>query len=431
MIDRRATRKDMQMITTGIAVRRIGVACVLAGLCLMRPLAAAGPEDVGLSTERLDRIDKVIRQYVDEGKVAGAVTLVSRNGRTVYHKAFGMRDIEAKSPMTTDAMFRIASMSKPITCTAVMVLYERGCFLLNDPVSKYIPEFADPEVLVRSPDGTYVRRPARREITIRHLLNHTSGITYGEDAQGPFYKEARITTGLTPTDDTLGEMVRRLAKLPLISQPGEEEHYGLSIDVLGYLVEVLSGQDFNAFCTEEIFKPLGMKDTHFALPEKKLSRLAKLYSLTPAGTLEQDATDPEFLVRQRLFSGGAGVITTASDYARFAQMILNNGELDGVRILSRKTVELMTSNSIGGLYAPFRYNSGDKMGYGFGIRTERGEFDELESIGIIGWDGAYFTRFWIDPKEKLVGIFLTQMKDYWQTDLATKYRVLVYQAIVD
>ncbi len=419
------------MKAASIAIRWTGLMVALVSLWLVQPLAGAAPEGVGLSTERLGRIDKVMQQYVDEGKVAGVVTLVSRNGRTIHHKAVGMRDIEADLPMTTDSMFRIASMSKPITCTAVMMLYEQGYFLLNDPVSKYIPEFANPEVLVRSSDGTYVRRPAEREITIRHLLNHTSGITYGEDSQRPFYEQARITSGLSPTTDTIGEMVKRLAKLPLISQPGEEEHYGLSIDVLGYLVEVLSGQDFNSFCTEHIFKPLAMNDTHFVLPEEKLPRLARLYSLTPDGKLEEDRTPPEFLIRQRLHSGGAGIISTASDYARFAQMILNDGELDGVRILSRKTVELMTTNSIGDLYAPFRYNTGDKMGYGFGIRTERGEFDELESLGTVGWDGAYFTRFWIDPKEKLVGVFMAQMKDYWHTDLATKYRVLVYQAIVD
>lgn len=412
-------------------MKTVGMVICAINLWLAQPVTAATPEAVGLSTERLGRIDEVMQQYVDEGKIAGAVTLVSRNGQTVYNKAFGMRDIEADLPMTTDSMFRIASMSKPITCTAVMILYEQGYFLLNDPVSKYIPEFADPEVLVRSPDGTYVRKPARREITIRHLLNHTSGITYGDDAQGPFYREARISSGLIPMDDTIGEMIKRLAKLPLISHPGEEEHYGLSIDVLGYLVEVLSGEDLNTFCTERIFEPLKMMDTHFVLPAEKLPRLARLY-LRPSGdTLQKDRTPPQFLVHQRLYSGGAGMISTAADYARFAQMILNNGELDGVRILGRKTVELMTTNSIGDLHAPFPYNSGDKMGYGFGIRTQRGEFDELESLGIIGWDGAYFTRFWIDPKEKLVGVFMTQMKDYWDTDLAAKYRVLVYQAIAD
>jgi CubicO group peptidase (beta-lactamase class C family) len=391
---------------------------------------ATVPETVGLSAARLDRIDKVMQQYVDEGKVAGVVTLVMRDGKVAHHKAFGKSDIEASKPMTTDAMFRIASMSKPITATAVMVLYEQGRFLLNDPVAKYIPEFANPRVLVRSDDGSSRIEPARREITIRHLLNHTSGLTYDDGPLGPYYKEAGIATGLAPTDDTIEQMVKKLAKLPLISQPGEEMHYGLSIDVLGYLVEVLSGQDFNRFCQEHIFGPLQMDDTCFVLPEEKLPRLARMYSLAD-GKLKKSATDPAFLTRQPFFSGGAGIVSTAADYARFAQMVLNGGQLDGARVLSRKTVELMLSNSIGDLYAPFRYNTGDKMGYGFGIRTERGAFDELESLGIVGWDGAYFTRFWIDLDEKFVGIFMTQMDNYWWADLATKYRVLVYQAIVD
>jgi CubicO group peptidase (beta-lactamase class C family) len=323
-------------------------------------------------------------------------------------------------------------MSKPITCTAVMILYEQGRFLLNDPIPKYIPEFDHPQVLVRSTTGgSDSFEPARHEITVRNLLNHTSGITYDDGPLGKYYKEAGIATGLDPAETTIGKMVKKLAKLPLISHPGEQEHYGLSIDVLGYLVEVLSGKDLNTFCKEHIFEPLHMNDTCFVLPREKLPRLARMYRMNKSGQLEKTTVDPAFLTNQTFFSGGAGLISTAADYARFAQMILNDGQLDGIRILSRKTVELMTTNSLSDLYAPFRYNTGDKMGYGFGIRTERGQFDELESLGIIGWDGAYFTRFWIDPKEHLIGVFMTQMDNYWWADLATKYRVLVYQAIVD
>ncbi len=412
----------------------IAYSLLLAWACITsaQALPTTSAEQVGLSPERLGRIDMVLRQYVEEKKIPGAVVLIARKGKVAYQKSFGRIDVDANVPMGTDAMFRIASMSKPLTCTAVMVLYEQGKFLLNDPISKYIPEFVKPQVLVPGTNGgadTLV--PARQEITIRHLLNHTSGLTYGDGPLAKYYKEAGIATGLSPTETTIGEMVKKLAKLPLISRPGEQEHYGLSIDVLGYLVEVLSGKDFNTFCNEQIFQPLQMKDTCFVLPQEKLPRLARLYQMNRSGQLQKDATDPAFLTRQTFFSGGAGVISTAADYARFAQMILNGGQLDGVRILSRKTVELMTSNSLGELYAPFRYNTGDKMGYGFGIRTERGQFDELESLGIVGWDGAFFTRFWIDPKEQLVGVFLCQMNNYWSTDLATKYRVLVYQAIAD
>lgn len=405
-------------------------ALLLAGSAAAEPLVSAVPESVGLSTERLARIDSVMQQYFDEGKIGGVVTFVMRDGMVAHHKAFGMIDVEEGRPMTPDAMFRIASMSKPITATAVMMLYEQGRFLLNDPISKYIPEFAHPQVLVRSEDGTTTTEPARREITIRHLLNHTSGLTYDDGLLGPYYREAGIANGLRPTDDTIEQMVKKLAKLPLISHPGEEMHYGLSMDVLGYFVEVLSGQDFNTFCQENIFKPLQMNDTCFVLPQDKLPRLARMYRMTPQG-LSPEGTDPAFLTTQPFFSGGAGLISTASDYARFARMILHGGQFNGVRILGRKTVELMTSNSIGDLYAPFRYNTGDKMGYGFGIRTERGEFDELESLGMIGWDGAFFTRFWIDPQENLIAVFMAQMDNYWDADLATKFRVLVYQAIVD
>jgi len=408
------------------------VLLLLEGMSFAKGLAIALPEEVGFSSERLQRINKIMQQYVDEGKIAGVVTLLARKGKIVHHEAFGMIDIEDKKPISKDTMFRIASMSKPITCIGVMILYEQGQFLLNDRVSKYIAEFANPKVLVRTAsDDSFKTEPARREITIRHLLNHTSGLTYGEGPHGRLYKEAGIATGLDPAEGTIGDMVKKLARIPLISHPGEEVHYGLSIDVLGYLVEVISEKDFNTFCKEQIFEPLQMNDTYFILPKEKLPRLARLYSLNKSGKLEKDATDPVFLTEQKFFSGGGGLISTASDYDRFAQMILNGGELDGVQILSRKTVELMTSNSIGQLYAPFRYNTGDKMGYGFGIRTERGEFDELESIGIYGWDGAFFTRFWIDPKEQLVGVFMSQMKNYWSADLATKYRVLVYQTIVD
>jgi CubicO group peptidase (beta-lactamase class C family) len=388
------------------------------------------PQRAGLSPDRLERIDAVMQQYVDEQRIPGVVTLVAREGRIVYHKAFGMADIEAERPMTTDNLFRIASMSKPITATAVMILYEQGKFLLNDPVSKYIPEFANPQVLVWAVDGTTTREPARQEITIRHLLNHTSGITYDDSPLGPLYKEAGIATGLGPTDQTIEQVIKKLAKLPLISHPGEEMHYGLSMDVLGYFVEVISGRDFNTFCQEEIFTPLKMTSTYFVVPEEQLAKVARMYRLTATGELREDA-DPAFLTSQKFFSGGAGLVSTAADYCRFAQMILNGGQLDGVHILGRKTVELMTSNSGGELYAPFRYNTGDKMGYGFGIRSERGQFDELESLGMYGWDGAFFTRFWIDPTEDLVAVFMVQMNNYWSADLATKYRVLVYQAIVD
>jgi CubicO group peptidase (beta-lactamase class C family) len=390
------------------------------------------PEQVGLSSARLDRINKAVNEYIESNNIAGAVTAISRRGKIAHFKSYGLMDIEADKSMSKDAMFRIASMSKPITSTAVMILYEEGYFLLSDPVSKYIPEFANPKVITASSTPTSIEfEPAKREIAIRHLLNHTSGITYGEGLHSKLYSQAKITSGLGSTEGTIEEMVKKLARQPLISHPGEEFHYGLSIDVLGYLVEVVSGMSLDEFLKQRIFIPLKMPDTHFVLPKSKLSKLAKNYRRTDDGKLEIEDVDLSYLLSQTYFAGGAGLVSTASDYMRFAQMILNKGELDGVRILSRKTVELMTSNSIGDLYASFRPNSGDKFGYGFGIRTERGEYDELESLGIIGWDGAFYTRFWIDPEEQLIGIFMSQAQDNWNSSFVNKYRVLVYQAIDD
>jgi len=403
---------------------------VLAGT-----LPVVEPEDVGMSSERLDRLNKIMTDYVRQGKMPGAVTLIARRGKIAYFQAYGMMDIEAEKQMQKDAMFRIASMSKAITSVAVMILYEEGQFLLTDPVSKYIPEFKNPRVLETDPDtGQEKLVPAGSEITIRNLLNHTSGITYGDGPLAEYYKKSGITVGLTPTQGTIEQMIKKLGKLPLISHPGEEFHYGMSVDVLGYLVEVISGVTFDEFLKQRIFVPLQMKDTYMVLPNDKLPRLAKTYKYMDGKMVESDI-DLSYLTTQTYFSGGAGLVSTPSDYLRFAQMLLNKGRLDGVRILSRKTIEMMTSNSIGDLYIwdSFEHNGimGDKFGLGFGIRTERGKYDQLESLGMYGWDGAFYTRFWIDPKEELVGIFMSQVDNYWYETLIGKFRVLTYQAIAD
>jgi CubicO group peptidase (beta-lactamase class C family) len=420
------------MNTAAHMVRGISLLTLLFLIASSPALAqSVTPEDAGLSSERLTRVDNAIEQAIEEGQVAGAVALINRHGSTVYNKTFGMMDREADTPMRSDALFRIASMSKGITSTAIMILYEEGHFLLNDPVSKYIPAFKNPKVIMPAEtNNRYTLVPANREITIRMLLNHTSGITYGAGVHREIYDDAGMTVGLTPTEGTIEEMILKLAKLPLISQPGEEFHYGMSIDVLGYLVEVVSGQTFDEFMRERIFEPLGMNDTHFVLPREKLPRLARYYRTDGKGTFTLDAVDLSYLCTQTYFSGGAGLVSSASDYMQFALMILNNGKLNGTRILSRKTVELMTTNSIGDLYAPFRTSSGDKFGYGFGIRTERGEYDELESLGIIGWGGAFYTIYWIDPAEDLVAVLMTQAGGPG-LNLRGKYLVSVYQAIDD
>ena len=399
-------------------------------------LPATVPEKIGLSSERLNRIDTVLNDYIKQGKLPGAVAMVIRHGKVGYFKSFGLKDIEEKKPMTNDAIFRIASMTKAITSVAVMTLYEEGYFLLTDPVSKFIPEFKNPKVAERSPTSdSIILVPAKSEITIRELLNHTSGITYGSALQGRYYRQAGMTVGLLPTKGTIGDMIKNLGPLPLVSQPGEEFNYGMSVDVLGYLIEVVSKMPLDEFMRKRIFEPLKMKDTYFTLPRDKFPRLATLYIMGANGKLEKVTKYFQYPEPQTYFSGGAGLVSTATDYARFAQMLLNKGELEGKQILSRKSVELMTTNSIGNIFifTSFAHNGimGDKFGYGFGIRTERGIFDELESLGTFGWDGAFYTRFWVDPKEDLIGIFMSQVDNYWSENLIGKFKNLVFQSISD
>lgn len=406
-------------------------------------LPVTKPEKVGLSSERLARIDKVMQQYVDEQQIAGVVTLVARRGKVAHLGTYGLADIEEGRPMQANTIFRIASMTKPITSVAVMMLYEEGHFLLNDPVSKYIPEFKDPQVLVPSSNGDgYTTVPANGEITIRQLLSHTSGISYlfmGREHIAELYRKAGISDGLIQTEGTIGDNVRRLAGLPLFSQPGEVWEYGLSVDVLGYFVEVISGMSLAEFFRERIFRPLRMDDTYFYLPADKVSRLAALYGPAPEGGLDKFPETPvefgylvmsstyQYSGPRTYYSGGGGLVSTASDYARFLQMMLNGGELNGVRLLSRKTVESITTNHIGG----FSIWGGNKFGLGFGIYPGPGESGTLNSAGSYNWGGIFNTGFWVDPQEQLVGIIMTQLYPNDQSDMRDKFPVLVYQAIVD
>ena len=405
-------------------------------------LPTTAPENVGLSAQRLSRIDKVMEDYVADNRVAGIITLVARHGKVAYLKSFGMADIKADKPMTTDAIFRIASMSKPVTCTAIMMLHEEGHFLLDDPVSKYIPEFKNPRVLVDDLLTKLKLRktvPAKREITIRHLLTHTSGIGYSvfNSRLRPIYRKAGVPDIPVPTDSTIGDKVKILAGLPLAHHPGEDQTYGLSIDVLGYLVEVISGMALDEFFKERIFEPLRMKDTYFFLPEEKVSRLATLYEPVEDGGLK---AYPDSVVERKhllfsagfpyegsntYFSGGTGLCSTVSDYVRFLQLLLNGGELDGVRLLSRKSVELMTINQIGELASP---GWGD--GFGFNAVTDLGRSGAIGSKGKYGMGGIFSTRCWVDPDEELITIFMTQK---YPLDFrpARMFDVLSYQAIVD
>lgn len=402
-------------------------------------LPRATPESIGLSSERLARIRPVVQSYIDQGRIAGTLTLVMRKGKVAHLESAGNMD-EGK-PMREDAIFRIASMTKAITSVAVMVLYEEGKLLLDDPVSKFIPEFKDSQVAIPGEDKkSFTLAPAKTAITVRHLLTHTSGITYrfiGAEPWAKLYKEAGISDGLVQTEGTIGDKIKKLARLPLMHQPGERYSYGLNTDVLGYLVEVVSGMTLDQFFQKRIFEPLQMKDTHFFLPEEKLSRLAAVYNQLPDGRIKRMNDDPDdrgnlvysasfhYKGPRTFYSGGAGLASTISDYARFLQMMLGGGELDGARVLSRKSVELMTVNHVGELFG----NGG--FGLGFSVVRDLGKGSELGSVGQYGWGGFFHTNFFVDPKEKMIGIFMSQLYPAAGLRLHERFRSLAYQSIVD
>ena len=344
------------------------ITCLLisAGLSYGQVLQTIKPEKAGFSPERLARIQPAVERWIEQKSIAGAVTLVARHGKIVQFGAYGMADIENKVPMKTDNIFRIMSMTKPVTSVAVMILLEDGLFQLDDPVSKFIPEFKNPRVIVPATDSIPEHLiPAKREITIRDLLNHTAGLSYGSGLQQKYFEEANIPE-LEKPEHTIEEFARAMGKVPLLFHPGESYKYSMSDDVLGYFVEVVSGMKYDKFCEEKIFKPLGMNDTSFFIPDSKLPRLAALYENTPDGGLNKfSPIDKEkaSAENRKLFMGGQGLYSTAYDYALFCQMLLNKGELNGVRILSRKTVEGITVNSLGNI-DPGLPEGGDKWGLG-------------------------------------------------------------------
>ena len=401
-------------------------------------LSAAKPESVGLSSERLERIAGAVQHSIDQKQIAGAVTLVARRGHVAWLKAQGMMDREAGKPMQPDAIFRICSMSKAITSLAVMMLYEEGYFLLDDPVSKYIPEFKNPKVLVKPASGKPYTIPATKEITIRNLLTHTSGLTYHWNPDlGQMYKDANVAHGLLAYDGTIGDSVKRLAGLPLLFNPGERWEYSLGVDVLGYLVEVVSGKKFDEFLRSRIFEPLGMNDTYFFPPENKLNRLATAYTFYPEKGLSRFPDAPitegafsysaDYPSRgpKKLFSGGAGLCSTAMDYARFCQLMLDGGKAGNTRLISRKTGELMTHDQIG------KVGPDQGFGLGFGIDGVKSPLAELGSPGEYNWGGFYYTAFVIDPKEQMITAFMAQLHPAGDLTLDRAFHVLAEQAIID
>jgi CubicO group peptidase (beta-lactamase class C family) len=397
-------------------------------------LPRARPEVVGLSTERLGRIGAVMQRYVDEGRLGGAVTLVARSGKVAYLQAFGKLDPTTGAPMPTDAIFRIASQSKAVTSVAVMVLFEEGKLLLGDPIAKYIPEFKTTTVAV--PDASkkgpgYKIVPAKRPITIRDLLTHTAGISYGDGPAKDLYKAAGLQGWfLADRPEPVGTYMKKLAALPFDAQPGEKWVYGYNLDILGYLVEVVSGTSLADFVRTRITEPLSMADTSFFLSEEKAGRLTAVYGIGQDGKagLVADPKELAYLKGPRTcYAGGAGLLSTAEDYARFLLMLQSGGEWGGVHILSPKSVELMTADHVGALYG----HPGQGFGLGFRVTRELGRNGDPGSVGAYGWDGAYHTTYWVDPVEKLVAVFMTQLMPATGSDAQTKFKALVYQAIVE
>ena len=386
-------------------------------------LPRAVPEDVGMSTSRLGRIAPVMQGWVDDGKIPCALTMIAREGRLVHFEKFGTQDVATAKPIEFDTIFRIYSMTKPITSIAVMMLYEEGHFQLGTPVSELIPAFKDMQVYT---EGGEAIVDAEREMTIKHLLTHTSGLIYGGDWDHPInerYKEANFYGG------DLANMAQELGNIPLLHHPGAAWNYGMSTDVLGYLIEVVSGMPFEEFLKTRILNPLGMSDTAFSVPDEKAERYATLYEPAEDGGIQVIKNAPVSSGPLSFFhSGGAGLQSTAADYLRFCQMLLNDGELDGVRLLGRKTVELIRMNHISDDWHPLE-RTGCGFGLGFAVVTDVADTHGPGSEGTYNWGGLASTTFWIDPVEDLIGILMTQL--IGDSPFHAQFRVLTYQAITD
>jgi len=397
------------------------------------------PESAGFSSERLKKIDNSMNEWVAKGYMNGGAALIIRNGKIAYHKAFGFNDLDTKEPLQKDGIFRIASQTKAITSVAIMILFDEGKLLLTDPVSLYIPSYKNQTVMTsfNPADSSYTTVPAKRDITIKDLLTHTSGLGYaqiGSKEANAIYAKHNITSGLGVMDRTLLSAMTEMGKLPLMHQPGEKFTYGMNTDLLGCLVEVISGMSLDQFFRTRIFEPLGMKDTYFNIPASKANRLVNIYKETPegklikanAGMLNSIANANYPLVPHTYYSGGAGLSSTLYDYAIFLQMLLNDGVYNGKRILGRNTVRMMVDNQIEGV----PYAAGT-FGLGFQVVTEKNSGSAPAQIGTFSWGGAYGTSYWVDPKEKMVYLFYRQLQVRTHNEVVEKFRALTYQAIND
>jgi CubicO group peptidase (beta-lactamase class C family) len=403
-------------------------------------LTPATPASVGMNAARLQRIDGLIKGYIDSQWIAGATCLVARNGKIIYHKAFGVSDVDTRRTLQKEDIFRIASQTKAVTSVAAMMLYEEGKFLLDDPLGKYIPAFANAQVIdqFNEKDTTYSVVKAKRAITIRDLLTHTSGIGYaqiGTPRAKAMYAKAGVTAQIGAPMQNLHDQVMKIAALPLEHHPGEKFTYGLNSDVLGYFVEVMSGQSLADFFKARIFDPLDMTDTWFYLPVNRQERLVTLHTeneakkvvrMTSTGDIALDDLDVDYpKANGKLYSGGAGLVSTALDYARFMQMLLNGGTYNGKRLLSKNSVDMMTQNQIGNIdRGPF-----EKFGLGFGVITEYGSGKLGLSAGSFSWGGAFSSTYWIDPKEKIVAQFFLNQFPNTHAEIHDKFKALVYSAI--
>ena len=413
-----------------MALRTLNLLLALVASVLGAEIPRVAPGEVGLSQQRLDRITRVVQQDVENGHLAGAIAVIARKGKIAYWETVGMADREAEKPMRDDTIFRIYSMTKPIVGVALMTLYEEGKFALTDPVKDSIPELGGLKVLVG-------KKPtlARREMTVQDLMRHTAGFTYGSSGRSQvddLYVEADILNG----NDTVDDFVQKLGQLPLKHQPGSAWEYSVSVDVQGRLIEVLSGMDLASFLSERVFEPLEMRDTGFTVPPGKKDRFVQMYQKTK----DKQAIEPAPPSRSksyydyegRWYSGGGGLVSTTRDYLRFCQMMLNGGVLEGTRVLSRKTVELMTIDHVDGVR---RASPVLRPGYGFGldfaVHVDPAASGLNGSLGEFNWGGLAGTAFWIDPLEEMIGLYMIQLLPPRFGDNRSQFKRLAYQTIID
>tara|TARA_R110002049_G_scaffold305515_1_gene502287 strand:+ start:65250 stop:66506 length:1257 start_codon:yes stop_codon:yes gene_type:complete len=402
------------------------------------PALSVATTDEGMSAERLLRIDAMLKEAISDKEIPGAVALIARNGKIVFHNAYGMADNKSRKTMEKDAIFRIASQTKAITSTAVMILWEEGKFRMDDPISKYLPEFGKAQILdtFNESDSTYSTKPAENQITIRHLITHTSGIGYGmidgDDRFRKIYQKAKVVDAFTSKDISIGDNIKKLAQLPLHHEPGEKFTYSEGLDVLGYFVEVVSGMPFDEFLRTRIFDPLGMNDTWFYLPKKKHDRLVSVQSKNDGKwkRFEDSRFEIDYPIRgaKRFFSGGAGLSSTAKDYATFLQMYLNEGELNGERILSRTTIQSIMGNQTGD-----KFGDGlEYYGLAFGVVTSNGQDAGGQgSTGTFDWGGYFNTQYFADPVENIIGILMKQTQGPVDDNTGWRFRQMVFSAIDD